>query len=119
MRVSGLDSSDDWRFGKGRANYLTERKAIAQNVRTRLRSFSDDWYLNTEAGIPWIQLLGSPGTERRILRAVERTVLQTEGVLQVTRLEIVRRDANRGVTIRVDYTDVYGQTASEILEQTV
>jgi len=118
MRVSGLDSNDDWRFGKGKANYLTGRKAIAQNVRTRLRSFANDWYLDVEEGIPWIQLLGNPGTERRILRSVERTVLQTEGVLQVTRLEIVRRDGNRGVTIRVDYTDVYGETASEILEQT-
>ena len=118
MRVSGLDSNSDWTFGRGKSNYLTERNAIGQNVRTRLRSFANDWYLDIEHGIPWIQLLGNLGTERRILRAVERTVLQTEGVLQITRLEIVRRDGNRGVTIRVDYTDVYGETASEILEQT-
>jgi len=115
MKVSGLDKNNDWRFGKGRAVYLSERKAIKQNVRTRLRSFENDWFLDVEAGVPWVQLLGNLGTERRILRAVECTVLQTKGVLQITRLEIVRRDRHRGVTIRINYTDVYGET---ILEHT-
>lgn len=118
MRVRSIDSNSDWTFGKGRANYVSERNAIAQSVRTRLRAFQNDYYLDTENGIPWIQLLGNLGTERRILRAVERTALQTEGVLRITRLEIVRRDGRQGVTIRIDYDDVYGQSATELLEQT-
>lgn len=119
MRVSGLDKNSDWTFGKGKANYITKSKAIAQNVKTRLRSFENDWYLDVTQGIPWISLLGRLGTERRILRAVERTTLQTNGVVSIETLDIVRRDGNRGVTIRVDYTDVFGQTNSETLEQRV
>jgi hypothetical protein len=118
MRVRAIDKDSDWTFGRGRANYVSGQNAIAQNVKTRLRSFERDWYLNVDDGIDWINLLGNLGTERRILRSVERTVLQTEGVLEITRLEIVRRDGNRGVTIRIDYTDVYSQSATETLELT-
>jgi hypothetical protein len=118
MRVSGLDKNLDWRFGKGRAVYKRDAKAIAQNILTRLRSFKGDWYLDTEAGVRWIDLLGNPGTERRIIRAVESTVLQTEGVLSIQKLGIIRRDASRGVTIELKYTDVFAQQDLQTLELT-
>jgi hypothetical protein len=118
MQVSGLDKDLDWRFGKGRAVYKRDSAAIAQNVLTRLRSFRNDWYLNTEAGIDWIQLLGNIGTEKRIIRAVESAVLQTDGVISIQRLGIIRRNTNRGVTIELQYTDVYKIQDVQTLELT-
>lgn len=115
MRVSGLDQNDDWRFGKGRAVYKRRSDAIAQNVATRLRSFTNDWFADVGAGIPWIELLGNKGTERRILRAIERTVLQTEGVRKIDVLRIIRRDTARSVTIELSYTDVYDRTNTQEL----
>lgn len=116
MKVSGIDDLGDWRFGKGRAVYKRASDAIAQNVSTRVQSFTNDWFLDVNAGINWFELLGNRGTERRILRAVERTVLQTEGVQSLNKLEIIGRDSNRGVTIEITYTDVYGQTISDTVE---
>ena len=116
MQVSGLDKNLDWRFGKGRAVYKTNAKAIEQNVQTRLRSFRGDWYLDVDAGVNWIELLGSPGTEKRIIRAVESTVLQTEGVISIQELKIVGRDSNRGVTIQLQYTDVFAQQLLKTME---
>jgi len=118
MQVSGLDKNLDWRFGKGRAVYKRDSAAIAQNVLTRLRSFRGDWYLNVEFGINWIELLGNLGTENRLLRAVESTVLQTDGVISIQRLGIIRRNANRGVTIELQYTDVFTQQDLQTLELT-
>ena len=116
MRVSGLDKNLDWRFGKGRAAYKRDADAIAQNILTRLRSFLGDWYLDTEIGIDWLKLLGNLGTEKRILRAVESTVMQTDGVLSIQELKIIRRDSTRGVKIRIRYTDVFGASSSQTLE---
>ena len=116
MQVSGLDKNLDWRFGKGRAVYKTNAKAIEQNVQTRLRSFRGDWYLDVDAGVNWIELLGNPGTEKRIIRAVESTVLQTEGVISIQELKIIGRDSNRGVKIRIRYTDVFGASNPQKLE---
>ena len=118
MQVSGLDKNLDWRFGKGRAVYKTNAKAIEQNVQTRLRSFRGDWYLDVDAGVNWIELLGNPGTEKRIIRAVESTVLQTEGVISIQELKIVGRDSTRGVKIRIRYTDVFGASNPQTLEFT-
>jgi len=118
MRVSGLDRNRDWRFGKGRAAYKTNAKAIEQNVQTRLRSFQADWYLDTEIGIDWLTLLSNLGTEKRIIRAVKSTVLQTEGVISIQDLKIVGRDSNRGVKIRIRYTDVFGASNPQTLEFT-
>jgi len=118
MQVSGLDKNLDWRFGKGRAVYKTNAKAIEQNVQTRLRSFRGDWYLDVDAGVNWIELLGNPGTEKRIIRAVESTVLQTEGVISIQELKIIRRDSTRGVKIRIRYTDVFGASNPQTLEFT-
>lgn len=118
MRVRSINSENDWTFGKGRANYLTGSSGIAQNVKTRLRSFRNDWFLDMGAGIDWLTLLGNPGTERRILRAVERAILQTEGVVRLTKLQIVGRDSNRGVRIEARYFDVFGVEQNETLEQT-
>ena len=118
MQVSGLDKNLDWRFGKGRAVYKRDSKAIAQNVLTRLRSFKNDWYLDTEAGVDWLQMFGNLSTERRIIRAIESTVLQTEGVISIQKLGIIRRNANRGVTIELQYTDVFTQQDLQTLELT-
>ena len=118
MQVSGLDKNLDWRFGKGRAVYKTNAKAIEQNVQTRLRSFRGDWYLDVDAGVNWIELLGNPGTEKRIIRAVESTVMQTDGVLSIQELKIIGRDSTRGVKIRIRYTDVFGASNPQTLEFT-
>tara|TARA_R100000657_G_C4661112_1_gene104885 strand:- start:96 stop:440 length:345 start_codon:yes stop_codon:yes gene_type:complete len=106
----------DWKFGKGKADYLTGSEAIAQNVRTRLKSFTDDWFLDMSDGVPWVTLLSETGTERRILRAIERTVLQTEGVVSMSDLEIVAKDQNRKARIAFTYTDVFSRTYSDQLE---
>jgi len=118
MQVSGLDNNLDWRFGKGRAVYKRDSKAIAQNVLTRLRSFKGDWYLDTEAGVNWIVLLGSIGNKQRIIRAIESTVLQTEGVISIQKLGIIQHNPNNRATIELQYTDVFSQQDSQTLELT-
>ena len=116
MRVSGLTSSGDWRFGKGRAIYLRKSAAVRQNVVTRLRSFVDDWFADINAGSPWIELFGTRGTrEQQILREVERVVLTTEGVRAINRLDLIEVDENRSATIQIEVVDVFDKTTSEVV----
>jgi len=51
MRVSKITADGDWSFGKGRANYVTNTDAVRQNVVTRIRSFTNDWYADINHGI--------------------------------------------------------------------
>jgi len=110
MRVSGLTPSGDWTFGRGKANYKTRSDAIRQNVLTRIRSFKFDYFADMEAGIDWITIMGIRGNQQKVLREVERTVLQTEGVRKIDRLEIVGKTRNRSVTIQLEFTDLFDET---------
>lgn len=112
MIVSGLDDDGDWRFGKGRASYLRRSNAIRQNVATRLRSFLDDWFLDIQAGNPWIDLMGSKNTRDQILQTVERTVISTLGVREILSLELLSIDANRGAKIQLRITDIFDEQIS-------
>lgn len=107
MRVSGLDSDNDWRFGRGRALYIADAEAVRQNVSTRLKSFASDWFLDTGANIDWIDLLGRPGTRDEILRNVERVTLATEGVTTITRLEISVKTSTRHATILLKFGTIF------------
>jgi hypothetical protein len=119
MRVAGLDKNNDWTFGRGKASYKRESKAIAQNVFTRLRSFTNDWFLDIGHGIDWFNLLGQYNTAPQIIRAVERTVLQTEGVISVQRIEVVSRSKQRGIRIEIEYTDIFGLPNDQTLELSI
>ena len=113
MIVSGLDSNGDWRFGKSRAQYKRNGAAVYQNVQTRIKSFVNDWFLDTKGGIDWYTLLGNKGTETQILREIERVVLQTEFVRTIEKLTITDRDKNRGITIELAITTLYDDTISD------
>ena len=116
MRVSGLTATGDWRFGRGRAVYLRRSEAIRQNVRTRLRSFTDDWFLNVDAGLPWIEMLGTRGNTNRVLREIERVVLTTEGVRTIDRLDLVSVDEHRGANIEITITDIFNEQSTDALQ---
>lgn len=116
MRVSGLTPDGDWRFGRGRASYLSGSDAIAQSVQTRLKSFVNDWLFDTSANIDWVRLMGTRGvTAAQIRSEVLPVVLATDGVAAVDELTPVIDRANRTVTIMLTYTDIYGiQTQTEV-----
>lgn len=110
MRVSGLNSNNDWTFGRGRANYKSASDAIGQNVVTRLRSFKRDWYLDSEANIDWITLLGTRGiTTNEIRDNVERTAKATEGVARINEIAVNLDRALRGITVNINLTDIYNE----------
>ena len=107
MRVSGLDSNNDWRFGRGLAVYISNAPAVRQNVVTRLKSFASDWFLDTGANIDWIDLLGRRGTRDEILREVERVTLATEGVTTISRLDIEVKTSSREASIMLSFGTIF------------
>lgn len=113
MRVAGLSPSGDFVFGRGKASYITDSEAVAQNVVTRLREFRQDWFANVQSGINWIGLLGSRNTQKQIENAVRTTVLQTQGVASLDDFSLTVNRQSRHATISVTYTDIYSQTITQ------
>ena len=113
MRVSGLDEDGDWRFGRGLAVYISRGDAVRQNVVTRLKSFRSDFFLDVDANIDWIDLLGRRETKDEILRAVERVTLSTDGVTTITKLDIEVKTSTRKATIMLAFGTIFDDEFSE------
>lgn len=115
MRVRALDKNSDWTFGSGKANYITNKSAVYQTVVTRLKSFKNDNPLAMDSDIDWNDLLGRKGTEDTILREIERVVMQTDGVIKITDLKVVKTE-NRIQSLTLTYDTIYDD--SETVEIT-
>lgn len=114
MRVSKL-VNDDWTFGNGRANYIANADAVRQNVKTRLRSFQNDWFLDIKANIDWITLNGMTNNESQILREIERVVLATEGVTKILDY-YVEKIENRHAVIKIKFATIFDEDLEEELQ---
>ena len=60
--------------------------AVAQRVFILLRTFENEWYLNTTTGIPYLQqILGKKTSKTAIDRIIQQKVLNEEGVASIER----------------------------------
>ncbi|MEE3609710.1 hypothetical protein ACLQ90_11845 [Avibacterium paragallinarum] len=108
IKVRRLDHNHDWTFGQGRANYADHSEGIAQNVQCRLWSFANDWFLDLDHGLPWIEKMGRSVDLSELEMQVKKQVLETEGVKQITHYQS-RFDPNtRKLTLSINYLDIYG-----------
>lgn len=110
MRVSKLNKNDDWSFGRGVLDYTTKSNAVLQNLKTRIRSFQNDWFLSIDSNIDWRTILGQPSNESVIRSEIERVVLSTNGVASLDSLELITQ--NRKARILLTVTTIYADVVS-------
>lgn len=108
MKVRALDENGDFTFGSGKANYISNRKAISQTFTTRLKSFKNDNPLSMNSDIDWNDLLSRKGTEKLILGEIERVVMQTNGVTRITNLEVIKT-SSRVQSLSLSYDTIYDE----------
>lgn len=79
IKVRRLDHNHDWTFGQGRANYADHSEGIAQNVQCRLWSFANDWFLDLDHGLPWIEKMGRAVDLSELEMQVKNKCLKPKG----------------------------------------
>jgi len=105
MSVRKLDKNGDWTFGQGLGNYIKNDDEIVQNVTTRLKSFKNDYFLDTEQYIDWLNDLAFKGNEDLIISNIRRVVAETNGILRVNDISILD-NTNRNATININFDTV-------------
>jgi hypothetical protein len=113
----------DLRLVDGQIALVEGVEAIAQDIRTRLRWFKGEWFLDARTGFPWFErVLGQKVTERVVEMLLRRTIMRTPGVAQIAsmRVSIDRRSRELSATFSalsvdgevVDFSDfVLGDVA--------
>ena len=113
MRFRNLDSNGDWVFGKGRSSYLQNTDALMMNIKTRLMSFLNDCFFDTEAGIDWWNLIGSKDM-KSLLASVQRVVLRSSQVKRIVNLDYTLNNRRFSISLSVECAN--GQTLSDTVE---
>ena len=99
-------------FGKGRNSYLRDTEALMMNIKTRLLSFLNDCFFDTEAGIDWWNLLGGKDA-KGIMASVQRVVLRSSNVKRIVDMQSHLQNRRFAITLTVEFAN------GEILTDTV
>ena len=101
-----LDSDSDWNFGKGKQDLLANDDAILLNIKTRLQSFYNDCFFDTDFGIDWFNLL-EKGQATKLLNSISSVIASTIGVSQVVSVEPLFEPTSRVLTITYSINTVF------------
>jgi len=111
MRVRRLDAFHDMTFGYGQSNIADTQEATAQKVMTRLYLLRGEWFLDTDAGVPYTQEIGGvkPAPLQYTDAVIKETILQTEGVAEITEYTS-SLSPERVLSIQATVTTIFGTT---------
>jgi hypothetical protein len=109
MATRKIDNIGDFTFGQGAGNYNKNNDAeISQNVVTRIRSFKFDYFLDIQANIDWLNILGVKNNETLIINEVRKVIQQTTGVQRVNNVQLLKND-KRNATIQINFDTIYNK----------
>lgn len=112
-RVRRLDANHDMTFGRGRGNIAQDAEAVAQKVRTRLYTLQGEWFLDTDAGVPYLQKITTKPVDLNYVEAVlKQTILDTEGVDSISNWSATLNRDTRKFSISCTVSTIYGTTAN-------
>jgi hypothetical protein len=105
-----LDQNGDMLFGHGGADYLRNTpETVAQAVKTRLKLWRGEWFLDQEEGTPYNPaILGMHTRESRDL-AIRERILDTPGVRGIDEYESETDPDSRALSVYARLDTVYGQ----------
>lgn len=109
IKVRRLDDNHDWMFGFGLHNYAEQSEAISQCVKTRLWSFINDWFLDLDYGLPWLEKTGRNVNLDDWEVKIKRQVLETIGVVKILSYSSHFDPETRIFTVTIGYLDMYNK----------
>ena len=123
--VRRLDANGDTLFGRGLSSYLRGPEATQQRVRSRLRLFFAEFFVDTSKGVPWTvpedsevqPILGVRPIRSYLEACVTDAVLGSEGVSSIESLDVFIDSAARSADIVVDV--ITDEGAALTIEETI
>lgn len=97
-----LDEATNDLFLRSDGSLATVRdaEAVGQHGRQRLQTFSGEWFLDTTAGVPWLdQVMGRQYDPAIAESVVKAELLDTDGIEEITSFSVSFDRETRGVII--------------------
>lgn len=93
---------------------VNDALAVGQHVRQRLKTYRGEWFLDTTAGVPWLEQIFGRAFDAALGEAVVKgEIFDTLGVTQITTFSIRFLRDVRALDIRsVEVLTIYDQEVS-------
>lgn len=73
----------------GELAVVEDAHAVGQHVRQRLKTFEGEWFLDTTAGVPWLDQIMAKNYDPALAEAVVKAeILDTDGVTEITAFSV-------------------------------
>ena len=79
-------------------------EVVAQRLYILLRTFSGEWFLDTEYGVPYWSILGRKTSKSAVDLIFQRAILSENGVKEITFFESTFANRQYSLTFRVKVT---------------
>lgn len=108
------DNNDIFVTGYGIAR-TDGREQIAQRIKTRLQLFFGEWFLDRNAGVPWLEQILIKNPRATIVQGVlKQTIIRTPGVLELTAFSITDINQERAVSVNFTVRTTDGTITDQI-----
>lgn len=112
-----LDDDGDVYIGADGGEWISGIDGVAQLVRIAIQLFKEEWFLNLDAGMPWMQeILGQKYDEALLRQRLLEQILKTPGVVEVLLLEVSFDASTRTLSVRHELRTEFGDTEADTLE---
>jgi hypothetical protein len=95
-------------FGHGAGNIAVANEAVKQRAATRLSLLLEEWFLDTTAGLPYLQRIVEKPTDLPFVESiVKQKLLGTEGMSSIETFDMVYDSSTRKLSIAASVLTVY------------
>ena len=115
MISRSLNSSNDLYLLEGRIAVIQDGEEVLQHVRTRLLTYQAEWFLDTTAGIPYLQsILIKPANLSATESIIKSEILQTPGVEGLSSFGLEFNKTTRTLSINFTAQTTYGNVSGTL-----
>jgi hypothetical protein len=94
----------------GDLNLIDSADYACQKIKSRLKFFLAEWFLDSREGFPWFRDVFGKGQNLEVIRSdIRRTILSVAGITAVRKLELSLDSIKRALS--VDFECLYQQSA--------
>jgi hypothetical protein len=114
LRRDGTAPADLYLDDSGSLAVVRDTEAVGQHVRQRLMTYLGEWFLDREAGVPWVRDIVGHGYDPVLAESVLKAeILDTDGVIDINSFSVRFDSSTRGLSaFDIDVLTDYDQEVS-------
>ena len=111
LRRIGSALADLYLEADGNLAVVRDAEAVGQHVRVRLMTYEGEWFLDNQAGVPWLRDLLGGGQDPVLAESlIKAEILDTDGVTGINSFSVRFDNQTRGLAaFNIEVTTVYDE----------